>query len=97
MLTTTYTYLPLDRDKKEIRLFRLQSITPATSHTEAQISGSIEHDSLLDKPSFNALSYVWGAPIFSSTILIDDGTQIPITENLHVALLHVAEVFKAVC
>ena len=54
----TYTYRGLNAREKEIRLFRLQLYTPATSDSGAKIYGSIEHTSLLEHPSYAALSYV---------------------------------------
>ncbi|KAH7414317.1 heterokaryon incompatibility protein-domain-containing protein [Phaeosphaeria sp. MPI-PUGE-AT-0046c] len=91
-MSKAYEYCPLLKHKKEIRLFRLRSITPATPDHESEILGSIETASLLDKPRYTALSYVWGEPVLSSRILLDDGTYVAITKNLLVALQHVVEV-----
>lgn len=90
-MSRAYEYHPLSKSEKEIRLFRLRSITPATSDHEAKILGSIEHASLLEEPCYTALSYVWGEPVLDSRILLDDGTYVAITENVLIALLHVVE------
>lgn len=92
-----YEYLPIEEDKKEIRLFRLRSVTPATLDGDVEIQGSIENASLLEEPRYTALSYVWGEPVLSSKIFLDNGTHVAITRNLLVALLHVAEVRHLVC
>jgi hypothetical protein len=95
-MSTTYTYRPLDRDKKEIRVLRLGSVVPETGESEAQIVGSIEHVSLLDKPVYNALSYVWGEAVFSPAIYVKDGQCFAITKNLEAALLHIAPTMELV-
>jgi hypothetical protein len=95
-MSTTYTHRPLSGDKKEIRLFRLRSVVLSTEQSGARISGSIDHVSLLDEPIYNALSYVWGEPVFSSTLQVEDGTCFAITKNLEDALLHIASIMTLV-
>lgn len=91
-MSKAYEYHALSEHKKEIRLFRLRSITRATPEQESEVLGSIETASLLETPCYTALSYVWGEPVLSSRILLDDGTYVAITKNLLVALQHVVEV-----
>jgi hypothetical protein len=96
-MSVPHTYRVLDAERKEIRLFRLRTYTLATDGNEAQISGSIEYTSLLDPPAYTALSYVWGEPVLKSGIQLDGETYLPITENLSIALAHIADLTQIVC
>jgi hypothetical protein len=82
-MESTYQSLPLDSTKGDIRLLKLSR---RTSSTEGDgFSCSIIKATLSQSLEFNALSYVWGEPVFSERISID-GTPIFITKNLHQAL-----------
>jgi len=61
-----------------IRLLRLNRYDPA----EGQLSGQLDIVRLSDKPSFRALSYVWGPPSFTKSIALRDGYTHGITESL---------------
>ncbi|KAJ4175879.1 hypothetical protein NW767_015640 [Fusarium falciforme] len=76
---TSYTYRPLGGDS-HIRILR---INPAPS--DDRLSGTLTHKLLDDRPVYDALSYTWGAPDMSRTIIID-GHELSITANLDSAL-----------
>ena len=80
--TQTYQYLPLKHDR-DIRLLYL---LPGSD--EAPLSCSIRIVSLSEPPVYEAVSYTWGEPIFSAAIECFSKGQLPITENLSAALLH---------
>jgi len=67
-------------EEGQIRLLQLQPGTSA-SPLNCQL-GTV---SLKDRPPFNALSYVWGAPENTETITLN-GVSVRVTKNLHVAL-----------
>ena len=81
-------YKPLDFSKFETRL--LQLLPPETEET-----GELEDDlvecrlkhgvSLLDPPTYHALSYCWGQPKDTTRILVDD-RKVEVTTNLETAL-----------
>ncbi|KAK7703272.1 hypothetical protein SLS64_009249 [Diaporthe eres] len=71
-------YYELNRPKQEIRVLEIESVDPI-------IVIKIHVVSLNDKPSFNALSYVWGDKANQETITVN-GTQVSVTRNLHEAL-----------
>ncbi|KAK5655595.1 hypothetical protein OQA88_5526 [Cercophora sp. LCS_1] len=76
---TTYTYRPLEGECS----IRILGISPAPD--DHQLSGTLFYASLDDKPTFDTLSYTWGAPDFSSRITID-GQELAIAANLDSAL-----------
>lgn len=91
-----HRYKALDTSKQEVRILRLHGsiqtkcttgdpIQPASS-SEA-IHGSISHVPLSELQNFVALSYTWGKPEKSHSLLVD-GKRIPITKNLHKVLQH---------
>ncbi|KAJ4208462.1 hypothetical protein NW767_001568 [Fusarium falciforme] len=71
-------YLPLDTSRKEIRLLEIISITP-------EIICKFHTVSLLDNPSFCALSYVWGDESDTQDITVNDSHR-SITSSLGNAL-----------
>ena len=73
-------YRPLDPVSKQIRLLMLH---PGTEGED--IKCHLEHVSLEDRPEFTALSYVWGDPTDTRTILLYN-VPFPVTKNLHAAL-----------
>lgn len=98
-----HEYKSLDREKQEIRLLHLIEIIPSVERGSDNdcISGRLSYKYLgHDEESadiehndrdYMALSYVWGEPDYNSSVMLDDGTQIPITGNLLIALRHVFE------
>jgi len=74
-------YHKLDVDTYEIRVLTLD---PAGSD-ESIISGRLDHVSLIDPPSYTALSYCWGHPLSLHTIRLNDHT-VRVTTNLYSAL-----------
>lgn len=74
-----YSHKPLDTSRQEIRLLRL---LPADSEL---ICCEIIHVSLNDPPEYDALSYVWGNPARTETIMVD-GQMLGVTVNLLEAL-----------
>jgi hypothetical protein len=69
----------LDRTRKEIRVLSFGS------HDGSQSSYKLDTVSLLDNPRFYALSYVWGDPTDTTSIIVS-GVEIPITKALNAAL-----------
>jgi Heterokaryon incompatibility protein (HET) len=80
-----YKHLHLDPSTDTIRVFIL---SPGEEST--QIKGKLVHVSLEDRFAYEALSYTWGCPPDSKTILLD-GEFLPATENLYSALLHLRD------
>ncbi|KAK5637271.1 hypothetical protein RRF57_012983 [Xylaria bambusicola] len=77
-------YQVLDPRKQEIRLL---DILPNSSLKCARIPEcSIGKVSLLENPSYEALSYAWGSPTTNRVILVE-GVQIRVPENLYNALM----------
>ena len=72
-------YQPLNVDDDEIRLISL------AGENSAEVSITIEHVSLINPPSYTALSYCWGDQSETQTISID-GRKFQVTSNLEAAL-----------
>lgn len=70
----TAIYTPLDRARKQIRLLEIISVEP-------QFTFKLHVASLLDKPVFSALSYVWGYPPLFADVIVD-GVAVSVTQNL---------------
>jgi hypothetical protein len=79
-------YSPLDPGRKEIRLIEILSPGIETSLAECRLSTV----SLLGNASFTAISYVWGDSSITENIILD-GSTVPVTANLAVALGHVKQ------
>ena len=79
---SSYTYKPLDQANNEIRLVE---ISPDLID-DGTIQCSLKHYSLLQPPTYVAISYEWGDPSQCLSVLID-GILVPITINLHHAML----------
>jgi Heterokaryon incompatibility protein (HET) len=75
-----YIFEPLE-DTDRIRLLTLQP----TADNDASLIATLSHVSLAAKPTFEAISYVWGEPVFSQEVQLPEGT-LAITENLSNAL-----------
>lgn len=83
-------------ERSEIRLL---TILPQTHHDccgqDVQLHCSMDRASLADKPSYNALSYTWGAPNFTQSICIN-GRCFRVTKNLQSALFHLRQQHESV-
>jgi hypothetical protein len=80
-------YEPLDQTTQEIRLLQiLPKQWEGSLGNHPQIHCKILHSPLAQAPNFNALSYCWGDPQDPKLILLD-GISVPVTKNLHSALL----------
>jgi hypothetical protein len=77
---TNLVYAPLDKRQEQIRIVNLAPGSP----TDA-ISASLSTVSLLENPSFEALSYVWGNARVKVPITLDLHV-VPVTVNLEAAL-----------
>lgn len=66
-------YKPLDPHKRDIRLLSI---------TSPDLNCRLHHASLDDQPTYSALSYYWGAPGASRTILIND-IELQMRKTLH--------------
>src|SRR6185437_13168968 len=72
-------YQPLNVDDDEIRLISL------AGENSTEVSITIEHVSLINPPSYTALSYCWGDQSETQTISIN-GRKFQVTSNLEAAL-----------
>lgn len=82
-------YTPLDPAKKELRLLEVWSRSDCRQQGDATtlVHCSISTASLLDHPSYEALSYTWGDASLTTPIVIN-GHLIQVTVNLESALRH---------
>jgi hypothetical protein len=79
--TASYSELPID-PKSEIRILEL---LPPASPDPTEIHCNLTTARLADKPSYEALSYAWGDPVFPEKIYLPTG-YLAITSNLAAAL-----------
>jgi hypothetical protein len=79
--TGSYSELPID-PKSEIRILEL---LPPASPDPTEIQCNLTTARLADKPSYEALSYAWGDPVFPEKIYLPTG-YLAITSNLAAAL-----------
>ncbi|KAK5695129.1 DNA-binding proteins Bright/BRCAA1/RBP1 and proteins containing BRIGHT domain [Elasticomyces elasticus] len=82
MKMTGLNYKPLIPSRNEIRLLRVQ---PNADH-DAEIVCTLDNAILEDGLAYHALSYTWGDLSNPLSIQVD-GHALPITRNLHAALL----------
>lgn len=75
-----YQYRPIESENH----IRILYINPTDDNKE-QLSGTLIHTDVTDRPVYDALSYFWGPPDFCRRILID-GHELAITVNLELAL-----------
>lgn len=75
-------YRKLDTGRQEIRLFEL---LPADDK-DTPIQGRLQQHSLLDKPVYNTISYVWGSPDLTDEAIEVDGKSLQVTPNLQKVL-----------
>jgi hypothetical protein len=80
ILRSKYEYQPLGEGQ-----IRVLTLFPANK-TEGDLHGELHHVQLSPELKFEAVSYVWGEPIFSVTLRISDTSIINITKNLSDAL-----------
>ncbi|TVY81290.1 Heterokaryon incompatibility protein 6 OR allele [Lachnellula suecica] len=79
--TGVYKHQPI-HSKTEIRILEIH---PPDPNDPEALHGELVTARLADKPSFEAISYAWGEPIFSSTLEFPTG-QYAITATLAAAL-----------
>jgi hypothetical protein len=84
-----FKHKPLNRQTRNSQPFRLLEIQPCTEQA-SKIQCTLHHSNLLAKPSFKALSYVWGAPTTKIPILLDKN-RYDVTRNCYSALLRLRE------
>lgn len=82
----SFQYCPLDSSEKEIRLLYLHP-----GENDGPISIELIHGSLLDKPHYLTLSYVWGVQDHFQNVLIND-RSFPVSDNLFCALSHLRNI-----
>jgi hypothetical protein len=85
-----YIYHPLNYHRQEIRLLR---VLPARNNDEP-ISCVLEIASLQDSPCYTALSYCWGDPSNSKTVLVNTSI-FRTTDNLASALWYIRKHFAS--
>jgi hypothetical protein len=61
------------------------TLLTSSKHVGRILSCRIRHANLRDN-SYCTLSYTWGDPVFTKTLVVDDNSCILITENLDMAL-----------
>lgn len=76
-------YTPLDNTRNEIRL--LEVLPAKSGDPEASVECKLFTCSLNDKPSYTALSYVWGDPNNTKPIIVNC-QEVQVTINLNDAL-----------
>lgn len=86
----SHHYLELDPTRDEFRLFTLK---PGAAGSN--IEGILEHYPLQTSPSYHGLSYAWGNPKDTQTILVD-GHSLSVTSNLHDALQHIRDINQSI-
>lgn len=84
--STLYRKVPAD-GAGSIRLIQLH---PGSLTDELKCT--VVSADLDDKPRFEALSYVWGKPVFDATIICNEDVLFKITSSLHDALVRLREV-----
>ena len=80
--TVNQIYTPLSISNDE---FRLIELLPSALF-DSPIACQLVHASLQSPPRYEALSYVWGPPPFTSSIKVSTSPNFPIGENLELAL-----------
>lgn len=76
-----YRYLPLDAGADELRLLEI-----LPSSEPARIAGRLIKASLNKSPVYDALSYTWGDPAVTTSIILDDDQNFHVSTNLERAL-----------
>ncbi|KAK0638638.1 heterokaryon incompatibility protein-domain-containing protein, partial [Cercophora newfieldiana] len=78
---TSFSYQPLDETKREIRLLTICD-PKKRACTSRLIHCEINHVSLNDRPSYKAVSYVWGDPDAARPIIVNSALW-HVAENLY--------------
>ncbi|KAH7303411.1 heterokaryon incompatibility protein-domain-containing protein [Stachybotrys elegans] len=88
-----YKRLPLDKTKSEIRLFCLTSCeppSPSSGSSRPQLAGFLGVVRLEGRHRrrlpYRAVSYVWGEPTLSDTLVLNDGYRLAVTPTVVDAL-----------
>ncbi|KAJ2988700.1 hypothetical protein NUW58_g962 [Xylaria curta] len=94
MASSASIYQPLEPASKSIRVLEL---LPGTF--ENDLRGILRTVALDDRPSYEALSYTWGARVEGRTLRIQNqwvskSNELPITDNLFRALRRLRRLFK---
>jgi hypothetical protein len=96
-----HRYNPLNKTRKGIRLLELTALGPgreygydgdcvfARFHYRFLANSDHEVGNNTEILKYMTLSYVWGTPNYTSAVILEDGSYIPITSNLLVTLQHV--------
>lgn len=88
-MASTHIYTPLADQN-----IRLLILLPGIIEAKLRTKLNTVHLDRLQPPNYQALSYTWGSPVLSHSVVVDlgDGDQIlPVTENLHNALRHLLD------
>lgn len=83
MEPSTSTYSPLSHDNREIRVV----IIEPSLERSMPIRCTTRKISLNNSPTYHALSYAWGDPTVTASILLND-VETQVTTNLEAALRH---------
>jgi len=88
-----YERLPLDKTKSEIRLLCLTSCeppSPSSASSRPRLAGFLGVVRLEGRRRrrlpYRAVSYVWGEPVLSETLVLNDGYQLTVTPTVVDAL-----------
>ncbi|KAK0732292.1 heterokaryon incompatibility protein-domain-containing protein, partial [Lasiosphaeris hirsuta] len=76
-----YSYQPLDKDQRQIRIFEL--LFPGQPNDE--LCGKLMTTDPESRPEYDAVSYVWGDTSLCSHVRID-GQRLPVAQNSQKAL-----------
>lgn len=88
-----YDSCPLPPASRFIRLLHVHA--PSNGIEHSPIESHLEIVSLGDKPSYAALSYVWG--LSGSFQILCGAVNVPVTANCHSALWHLRKTLGAFC
>lgn len=81
-----FTYAPLDRSTRNIRLLSFEDEDDATAPTQIPMRFRLETYDLDARPEFVALSYTWGPATAPTRRIIVNGRALRVRDNLHSAL-----------
>jgi len=84
-----FYHKPLNKITRTSQPFRLLEIH-TSSEPSSRIECTLQHANLLGKPTFKALSYVWGDPNIKVPILLDS-KRYDVTKNCYGALLRLRD------
>lgn len=91
-MPSNHVFNVLKQERNEIRLLHLDPVKKSSFTSLHTLTGRLQCVSLLDAPRYNALSYVWGNPIATSAVFLDDGSYVPVAANLLDALCHIPSI-----